>query len=192
MILRKGCSWSSFCYAAMFGHSHLWNPKRPAHRAASGMTPPHPLGDRQQQTNWLVVGPPLWKIWLRQLRDEEIPNINGKMRKMATKPPTSIIIACYTFIIQNVCVYIYSYLFHNSIQSSPKPTGIARCVHSQLMFSPCSLDLPPSGPNSSCSPPKGANPRGPSSSRGSFWVQPEAVSMLGWHTRTSMVTLLEA
>ena len=91
---------------------------------------------------WLVVGPPLWKIWLRQLRDEEIPNINGKMRKMATKPPTSIIIACYTFIIQNVCIYIYSYLFHNSIQSSPKPTGIARRVHSQLMFSPCSLDLP--------------------------------------------------
>ena len=89
MILRKGCSWSSFCYAAMFGHSHLWNPKRPAHRAASGMTPPHPLGDRQQQTNWLVVGPPLWKIWLRQLRDDDINPIFLGKSKMATKPPTS-------------------------------------------------------------------------------------------------------
>ena len=38
--------------------------------------------------HWLVVGPPLWKIWLRQLGWLEIPNISGKMPKMATKPPT--------------------------------------------------------------------------------------------------------
>ena len=31
---------------------------------------------------------PLWKIWLRQLGWLFIPNINGKIKKMATKPPT--------------------------------------------------------------------------------------------------------
>ena len=30
----------------------------------------------------------LWKIWVRQLGWLEIPNISGKMPKMATKPPT--------------------------------------------------------------------------------------------------------
>ena len=30
---------------------------------------------------WLVVGPPLWKIWVRQL-EFEIPNINGKIKLM--------------------------------------------------------------------------------------------------------------
>ena len=39
--------------------------------------------------NWLVVGPPLWKIWVRQLGWWHKPNINGKIQKMATKPPTS-------------------------------------------------------------------------------------------------------
>ena len=36
---------------------------------------------------WLVVGPPLWKILVNW--DDEIPNINGKIKLMATKPPTS-------------------------------------------------------------------------------------------------------
>ena len=36
---------------------------------------------------WLVVGPPLWKIWLRQLGWWQKPNINGKITLMATKPP---------------------------------------------------------------------------------------------------------
>ena len=38
--------------------------------------------------NWLVVRPPLWKIYDFVNWDDEIPNINGKMPKMATKPPT--------------------------------------------------------------------------------------------------------
>ena len=38
---------------------------------------------------WLVVGPPLWKIWFRQLGWLDIPNISGKIKFMATKPPTS-------------------------------------------------------------------------------------------------------
>ena len=37
---------------------------------------------------WLVVGPPLWKIWVRQLGWLETPNISGKIKLMATKPPT--------------------------------------------------------------------------------------------------------
>ena len=40
--------------------------------------------------NWLVVGPPLWKIWVRQLGWWKQPNMSGKMPKMATKPPTRI------------------------------------------------------------------------------------------------------
>ena len=37
---------------------------------------------------WLVVQPPLWKISVRQLGWWMQPNINGKIQKMATKPPT--------------------------------------------------------------------------------------------------------
>ena len=37
---------------------------------------------------WLVVGPPLWKIWVRQLGWWMQPNINGTIKLMATKPPT--------------------------------------------------------------------------------------------------------
>ena len=33
---------------------------------------------------WLVVGPSLWKIWVRQLGWWQQPNINGKIQKMAT------------------------------------------------------------------------------------------------------------
>ena len=33
-------------------------------------------------------GPPLWKIWVRQLGWLATPNINGKIKLMATKPPT--------------------------------------------------------------------------------------------------------
>ena len=36
---------------------------------------------------WLVVGPPLWKIWVRQL-GWWLFAIDGNMEKMATKPPT--------------------------------------------------------------------------------------------------------
>ena len=39
--------------------------------------------------SWLVVGPPLWKIWVRQLGWWSQPNISGKIKLMATKPPTS-------------------------------------------------------------------------------------------------------
>ena len=35
---------------------------------------------------WLVVGPPLWKIWVRQLG--WLFPIYGKIIQMATKPPT--------------------------------------------------------------------------------------------------------
>ena len=35
-----------------------------------------------------MVGPPLWKIWLRQLGWWQQPNISGKIIQMATKPPT--------------------------------------------------------------------------------------------------------
>ena len=35
---------------------------------------------------WLVVGPPLWKIW--KSVGIIIPNISGKIKLMATKPPT--------------------------------------------------------------------------------------------------------
>ena len=38
---------------------------------------------------WLVVSAPLWKRLEFVNWDEDIPNINGKMQKMATKPPTS-------------------------------------------------------------------------------------------------------
>ena len=40
---------------------------------------------------YLVGGfwPPLWKIWVRQLGWLLIPNKNGKIKFMATKPPTS-------------------------------------------------------------------------------------------------------
>ena len=40
-------------------------------------------------THWWVVGPPLWKIWVRHLGWWPQPNINGKIQFMATKPPTS-------------------------------------------------------------------------------------------------------
>ena len=44
----------------------------------------------QVHITWLVVGPPLWKIWVRQLGWwNSQPNINGKIELMATKPPTS-------------------------------------------------------------------------------------------------------
>ena len=39
---------------------------------------------------WLLVGPPLWKIWGRQLGWWQQPNIKGKIKLMATKAPTSI------------------------------------------------------------------------------------------------------
>ena len=42
-----------------------------------------------RQLAGLVVGPPLCKIWLRQLGWLYIPNISGKIKFMATKPPTS-------------------------------------------------------------------------------------------------------
>ena len=39
---------------------------------------------------WLVVVyPPLWKIWVRQLGWGQQPNISGKIKLMATKPPSS-------------------------------------------------------------------------------------------------------
>ena len=38
--------------------------------------------------SWLVVGPALWKIWIRQL-GWLFFNISGKIKLMATKPPTS-------------------------------------------------------------------------------------------------------
>ena len=42
--------------------------------------------------NWLVVGPPLCKIWVRQLGWLEIPNIHGKMPKMATSHHQPVIV----------------------------------------------------------------------------------------------------
>ena len=38
--------------------------------------------------NWLVVGPPPWKIWVRQLGWLFPPSISGKIKLMASKPPT--------------------------------------------------------------------------------------------------------
>ena len=46
------------------------------------------LKKRYIESLYLVVGPPLWKIWVRQLGWLEIPKINGKIELMATKPPT--------------------------------------------------------------------------------------------------------
>ena len=37
-----------------------------------------------QDLIWLVVGPPLWKIWVRQLGWWHKPNISGKIKKRAT------------------------------------------------------------------------------------------------------------
>ena len=42
-----------------------------------------------KSNGWLVLGLPLWKIWVRQLGWLDNPNINGKIKLMATKPPTS-------------------------------------------------------------------------------------------------------
>ena len=39
-----------------------------------------PLDTQYATQNWLVVGPPLWKIWVRQLGWLDIPNINGKIK----------------------------------------------------------------------------------------------------------------
>ena len=50
------------------------------------------ISDTSKSIQRLVVWtPPLWKIWVRQLGWLYIPNINGTIQKMATKPPTSII-----------------------------------------------------------------------------------------------------
>ena len=38
--------------------------------------------------HWLVIGPPLWKLEFVNW-DDEIPKISGKIKLMATKPPTS-------------------------------------------------------------------------------------------------------
>ena len=61
-MLCSLCSWAS-CNAVQCGPCHKWD---------------------------LLGGfsPPLWKIWVRQLGWWHNPNINGKMPKMATKPPT--------------------------------------------------------------------------------------------------------
>ena len=39
-------------------------------------------------TGWWARAKPLWKIWVRQLGFFDIPNINGKIKLMLTKPPT--------------------------------------------------------------------------------------------------------
>ena len=60
--------------------------------------PKRSLGwDKNGQISSLVggPGPPLWKIWLRQLGWLYIPNISGKISKMATKPPTRSISSKY-------------------------------------------------------------------------------------------------
>ena len=44
---------------------------------------------------WLVVGPALWKIWLRQWGWWKQPNINGKIKLMATKPPSRSFKGCF-------------------------------------------------------------------------------------------------
>ena len=46
-------------------------------------------GEFEETPIWLVVGPPLWKRLEFVNWDDEIPNMNGKIQKMATKPPTS-------------------------------------------------------------------------------------------------------
>ena len=61
--------------------------------------------------SWLVVQPPLWKIWVRQWRDDDKPNINGKIELMATKPPTR-----FNFVllfVQNCSIFV-QYLFYCS------------------------------------------------------------------------------
>ena len=68
-----------------------------------------------------MVGPPLWKIWSVNWADD-IPNINGKIPKMATKPPTSCdssissIVSCinswWTPILQSLIIVSSNHLNH--------------------------------------------------------------------------------
>ena len=45
---------------------------------------------------WLVVGPPLWKIWVRQLGWFEIPNISGKCQKWQPNHQPDMLISSFT------------------------------------------------------------------------------------------------
>ena len=87
---------------------------------------------QMKKWSWLVVGPPLWKIWVRQLGCLTETQYMGK-QKMATKPPTS-------------DSWIYLFLDQSRVApmfdaSSPSP-GAPTCASLPDTFCPWSKGVP--------------------------------------------------
>ena len=80
------CGWKKSC-TTLDGSKHV-NMLRPYNRHGIDHSSTGAGFLRSTVFIWLVVGPPLWKIFLFVNWDDDIPNINGKIQKMATKPPT--------------------------------------------------------------------------------------------------------
>ena len=94
---RKGYQWFPNWFQTF---SHLWFPKKPP---SGGQTwgilqifflELERSGSILYETSiftsgwWLGIPTPLKRIWLRQLGWWQTPNISGKIKLMATKPPT--------------------------------------------------------------------------------------------------------
>ena len=62
--------------------------------------------------NWLLVGPPLWNIWLRQLGWwHSIPNISGKISNMATIHHQPDLYLIYLFNLNRDFPQLFSYVY---------------------------------------------------------------------------------
>ena len=79
---------------------------------------------------WLVVGPPLWKIWVRQLGWWQQPNINGKIKLMFQTTNqfmcSSMIIWHCTQILRNI---MKSNVFHRTSWHIREPSDFFGLPH---------------------------------------------------------------
>ena len=72
--------------------------------------PKHPTGKLKGWYGvfyWLVVGPPLWKIGVRQLGWYEIPNISGKTKKIQTTNQFMVYHSRHTYHYIVTCIAFY-------------------------------------------------------------------------------------